>query len=350
VSETPEERLADVLAVRSLSPDEARDVLESTLAALEYLHDHKFLHGAYEVDHIVACDGRAKLTTSTLRRFSPSTPEHRAAFLQEIRQVGDCTVRMLSKPGAPRLDAKSIPPEFAMILRTASMGDERWSPTAVDLLHALKGVNIAPRDAAEARSVQESVVSEPPVVPDTVAVTTPFAIDTQPAKDSPAISQTTRVQVPRRQTRRLQIATVAAVAFLAAVLYVLWPTPRVVAVKDPPARPEYGARARSTQPTTTKPAPQPPRTEERPTPALGNGEWAVVAATYRDRRAAERRAEQLAGRWNVAKPQVVPPVDGAPRYLVVLGSRLSKAEATRLRNRAASKGMPRDSYVTKLSW
>ena len=81
VSEKPEDRLSEVVRIRSLTSEEARDVLESTLAALEYLHGQKYLHGDYGVHSIVACDGRAKLTTATIRPFSRSNPED---FLTDV--------------------------------------------------------------------------------------------------------------------------------------------------------------------------------------------------------------------------------------------------------------------------
>ena len=85
VSEKPEDRLSEVVATRALTSEETRDVLESTLAALDYLHNQKFLHGDYGVRSIVASDGRAKLTTATIRPFSRSDPEDRTALAQEIR-------------------------------------------------------------------------------------------------------------------------------------------------------------------------------------------------------------------------------------------------------------------------
>jgi hypothetical protein len=73
-----------------------------------------------------------------------------------------------------------------------------------------------------------------------------------------------------------------------------------------------------------------------------------VAAAYREFEAAERRASELGKRWGSPAPTVHPPEGQGRKYLVVLGSGLSKDEAERLRVKAATSGMPRDTYVTKL--
>ena len=333
VAERPDDYLSDLLATRSLTTDEARDVLESTLAALEQLHERKYLHGSFGVGSIVACGGRTKLTTDTVRPFSPSKPEDRVAFLQEIRSVGDCILRMLSGPGKPIPPAR-VPPEFTMILRTAAMGDEKWSPTAVDLVHALRGVDIKAQE-----ETLSTPADTPPRVSDVVA----------PAEISPSVA---RKPTP---DHRVVMAGAALLALILVTIYFAWPKATVNTAASPPSRAEFGGEARVERvpvnapkvvPSPTTRAPR-AETQER---ARRTGEWAVVAAIYKNREAAEKRAEQLAARWKGTKPEVVPPGDGARRYVVVLGSGLSKEDATQLRARAVSTGMPRDSYVTKLSW
>jgi hypothetical protein len=232
VAEAPEERLTDVLAVRSLTPDETREVLESTVAALTYLHEHKYLHGAFGIESIIASDGRAKLTTATLRRFSPSNPDDRAAFVREIKQVGNCTLRMLSKPGQSRPAPGSIPTEFTMLLRTASMGDERWTPTAIDLLDALNGVNIEPAGAAPA---EEETAAAQPATPATsppvagapssdgtsASVAPPPSLPTAGALAT-AAPAAVPAPVPAAPRRQFQPVLVPALAFLAIVVAIIY--------------------------------------------------------------------------------------------------------------------------------
>jgi hypothetical protein len=76
--------------------------------------------------------------------------------------------------------------------------------------------------------------------------------------------------------------------------------------------------------------------------------WAVVAAIYREYEAAERRARSMAQNPKF-HPTVFPDKGKGVKYMVVLGSGLTRAKAEDLRVQAASAGLPSDTYVTKLS-
>ena len=75
--------------------------------------------------------------------------------------------------------------------------------------------------------------------------------------------------------------------------------------------------------------------------------WSVVVASYRSRAAAEKRERQMAKRWPKFKVSVLEERGGRSYYLVVLGRNLSQEEATNLRKRAVSSGLPRDTYVKR---
>jgi hypothetical protein len=75
----------------------------------------------------------------------------------------------------------------------------------------------------------------------------------------------------------------------------------------------------------------------------------VIAATYANFEAAQKRAGSLQKRSGQLKASVFPP-DGQGRYyFVVLGSGMSQKQAENLRSRAVQLGAPRDTYVTKLA-
>jgi cell division protein FtsN len=76
-------------------------------------------------------------------------------------------------------------------------------------------------------------------------------------------------------------------------------------------------------------------------------DWAVVAAIYRQYEAAERRAAKLED-LNGIRPSVHPAKGEGSKYMVVLGSGLTRAKAEELRARATNAGMPADTYVTRL--
>ena len=99
-----------------------------------------------------------------------------------------------------------------------------------------------------------------------------------------------------------------------------------------------------------EPAPPPAnaRIENRNRAAGRSAPWAVVAATYTNFSAAEKRATQIHKHSPRLEAHVFPPAGQSRLYFVVLGSGLNKDEAERLRRTALALGAPRDTYVTKL--
>jgi cell division protein FtsN len=73
--------------------------------------------------------------------------------------------------------------------------------------------------------------------------------------------------------------------------------------------------------------------------------WAVVAAIYKQYEAAEQRARKFDG----FSATVFPSKGEGSKYMVLLGSGLSYANARSLRDKATAAGLPPDTYVTKLS-
>jgi len=69
VMECAEESLAQVLPSRALTPEEAREMLDSVLDVLAYLHGKGFVHGHVKPIDIMADDGdQLKLSSDSLRR------------------------------------------------------------------------------------------------------------------------------------------------------------------------------------------------------------------------------------------------------------------------------------------
>src|SRR3954470_23572736 len=66
VSEAPEDSVAEVLPKRALEPDEARQVLESIVPALRYMHDRGAVHGHLTPASIVAVGDKIKLTMASV--------------------------------------------------------------------------------------------------------------------------------------------------------------------------------------------------------------------------------------------------------------------------------------------
>jgi hypothetical protein len=103
--------------------------------------------------------------------------------------------------------------------------------------------------------------------------------------------------------------------------------------------PQTTVRERSAPPAATVAPPQQPR-----------GAWVLVAAIYNDYDLAAKRAQSIGQKWSQWQPEVYPPAgQGKRRYMVLLQRAESRKEAERLLARARSDGMPRDTYVTKIS-
>jgi TonB family protein len=79
VTDRAEEDLSEVLPDRSLTAVEAREMLEPTLSALEYIHRLGFVHTRLQPSNIMAVEDRLKISSDTLLRVGtkdngPATP------------------------------------------------------------------------------------------------------------------------------------------------------------------------------------------------------------------------------------------------------------------------------------
>src|SRR5713226_9453226 len=62
VMEYAEEDLSQIIPVRPLTPDEAREMLQPVLDALSYLHEKGFVHGHLKPSNIMVVDDQLKLS------------------------------------------------------------------------------------------------------------------------------------------------------------------------------------------------------------------------------------------------------------------------------------------------
>jgi cell division septation protein DedD len=102
------------------------------------------------------------------------------------------------------------------------------------------------------------------------------------------------------------------------------------------------------QPTTPQPAPVAPTVPATRARTEARSGWAVIAATYGGYQGAEKRAAAIRHRWPEFQPVIYPREGEGRRYYVVLGSGLTKDQASALHRRARQAGMAGDTYVTKL--
>jgi serine/threonine protein kinase len=353
VCEYPDEFLAGTLAERPLLPSEAREVLDASLSALDFLHDHGLIHSAIEARQIQAFGDTIKLPSDTLRVSGPDAPPE-----SDLRALGVMLHEVLTRE-PPRADAHTdfsyLPEPFRSIIRhTAKPDAPCW--TIADIRTHLNPP--PPKPAPEPEP-------EPVAVAAAVAETAPVALP-RPAERPTLPPPRARAELPVERgfpLKWIPVAGLAAAAVLGA--FVLRSPDRPNAA---PAAP--GPVVRTAPPVTApKPAPasapaitpQPPKPSAFPEsradrtgtpdarPSTGARIWRVIAYTYNGRTNAEKKARSLTAKHPAWRPEVFAPKGDRPPYLVSLGGRMTLAEAERIQRDARSKGLPRDTFVRNYS-
>ena len=95
VFESPDETLAAALGRSPLDPLEAREVLDSVLDALRYLHAQGLVAGVIDAGHVVALGDRIKLSTGAVRYADASS-----AYREDVRMLGELW-RQALRPASP---------------------------------------------------------------------------------------------------------------------------------------------------------------------------------------------------------------------------------------------------------
>jgi hypothetical protein len=294
VFEYPDDVLASAAGHGPLSEAETRGVLEAALAALSYLHEQGLVHGAVTPDHIVAVGETVKLASDALRESQE--PEAQA---EDVRQLGEL-VRTLRAP-------QPLTDPLAAIVRRATAKDARKRWTLAEIANAL-----APPPPAQA---SVPVMAAP-------AATVRHAEPEAPEGTG----------FPRW--------IIAGVAILLFVILLFNIRPKSDAGKVAPA-PSPVQRVSPPAPAAAPPSATPARN----TTPTGPATWRVIAFTYRTRDMAAKKAKQINDRWPDLHAGVFRP-KGLPGYfLVALGERTTREEATRLQRKARGLGLPRDTFV-----
>jgi len=266
VMEYAEENLAEILPQRSLQPDEVRQVLESALDALAYLHAQGLAHTRIKPGNILAAGDQLKLSSDTLSEIgsspvavtqtgtyaapeSATTPVSAAA---DLWSLGVTLVEALTQR-TPLLRGQSdvelplpetIPTPFLEIARRCLQVDPSRRATLKEISALLNPTSTAPnRDAVQHAEVHTSATQSPetlvaalehPETPDTLPIAEgAVAVATgEPTKKSLASQQvsllphtllpaspvrdTTTKPTPRKS--RAAIPLVAAIILLGAIL------------------------------------------------------------------------------------------------------------------------------------
>lgn len=303
VLEQPDEILGEVVRDRTLTPEEARQVLLAVTSGLVAVHAAGLVHGQVTPWNIVSAGDSIKLSSDELRTAAPAVGEHLSPA-GDIWALGLTACEILTRRvpdmrhGEADLEAIGVPPEFRDFVRHCLQPDasQRWN--AERLLRCLRGD------------------PEPPPAP----VRAPDARPPSPPR--PAAG--------RGFSRWIYGA--AAAGALALVLYLA-------------GKPSGEAKRPAAPPPPAAPA-SPPEVPAAIATAIApaTGSWRVIAYTYNARGPAEKKAATINRKWPEAKADVFSP-GGSSRYLVSLGGRMTREEAVRLQHKARAKGLPRDTFA-----
>ncbi len=184
VTEYADEVLAEVLRERPLGPAEAREMLESVLDTLAYLHGQGFVHGHVKPSNITAVDDRLKLAGDDLQRAGHrgpraaeegifAAPEIAAGLISpaaDLWSLGATLVEVLTEH-PPAFDARanqdpvvpdSVPEPFNAIARACLRRAPRERATLDQVWAMLENNTIAPIEPARpaAETALTSAIAE----------------------------------------------------------------------------------------------------------------------------------------------------------------------------------------------
>lgn len=124
--------------------------------------------------------------------------------------------------------------------------------------------------------------------------------------------------------------------------------PRPSPLDEKLARPELQMVPNPTESVRTRVAETAkPVGKTEPLDKVAGNNWAVVAAIYKDYDSAAKRARSM-GADAKFSPTVFPEKGQGNKYMVLVGSGLTRAKAEDLKIRATAAGFPSDMYVTRL--
>ena len=408
VMEPTDAELADVLRERALTPDETRQIALSVAGGLLALHERGLVHGHVEADNVLAKGEVVKLRSDVVREV-PEGAEAPALQTRDVRDLALLIAQSLTQRRALGTTRLPVPfeelvtkgesgfwglKEIIAALRPATAAARPLVP-AQSVPPAIKLTN-APPAATPTPPSRPSAAPAPASSPSTApaAVASRLARETGPGdgvsahlrRPRPADRIVVRTESePKRTGLILSIAAGVLLLVLAGIYFLRAgraPQSRSV-VQDAPSAATVPQESAENRPPTRDPAsapvaprpaaPQPlasgspvPR-PEKPSAAFGSAhssaansrstqlrstaaapsqttQWRVVAFTYNREEQATQKAHALAAQHPALHPEVFTPNGRAP-YLVTLGGWMSVDQASTLRNKARSEGLPRDIYT-----
>ena len=300
--EASDETLAGALAEGPLHADAVAELTVALREALDHLHRHSYTCGGIGPSDVHAVGDRTKLFPVRVKQgAAPAdrSEDFRSLAMLAARAAGAPTVRAIADPRLRQIAAE-LTAQTQTVPASASSANApvaEPSPSTVQpRMLVFAGLALAAliafivfrgeRRVEETPAPAQARVTERPSAFETPQPQTPPVVNSRPASVTPKS------------------------------------TPKPV------------ARTRNAEPVASTNAP---------------GGWSVIAATYRNFDAAQRRANRLKAAYSGCVCSVYPDKGDGANYYVIVGSNMSRAAADQMRTRAVRSGLPRDSYVTKLA-
>lgn len=381
----PDEKLDEILRERPLEPQEAGECLAATIAALEELHAHGLIHGYLAPEHILSLGESIKLSTECARRAGTTPPLRlaRPRYLasesahenmtpeEDIWCLGATLVEMLTQQACREdclAQAEKLPSSFNTIARQCLDSDPAARPKLGQIEALFRGRTSPPQPqpplpqkpqaaAAAAAGVGSSVPF--PVGASASATSRATRRAALAPRSSAPASTITDVEEPKR--RPLWPYVAAGVVFAVLLIWWLWPKHRasepirpVTAQSIAPAQHGTAWESRTLPPETAKPAPAAPPpvaqtlSDSKATAFVNGPVWRVVLYAYTREADAASKARSVNAKHPGLEAAAFSPTGGSP-YLVVVGGRLTREDATRLLQKVRGLNLPRDAYIQNYS-
>ena len=357
VLEPTQESLADILAARRLSPEEAMEVATSVAGGLRGLHAQGLVHGLVEAESVLAAGDRIKLRSDCAR---PAPAPEDAALEGAITPQTDAfglagviyqslTLNRLHDAA----DALALPEPFATIVRHTARG--AWGVPEIE-------AELVRYHRAHAPVVPEATPVTSVAVPETVSygVPQPSTLVHDSIASTPRVLETEdsvwkHPDALPSEGRRMLYAGLAGAAVLLLLVFLLFH--RSGKQTATPAATKPAVIAAPVSPSTLAPAPG-QQTETAPSRQTGSAEaasaasaalagqkvWRVIAYTYNRRGEADKKAASINQHFPGFDAQVWSRTGERP-FLVTLGSGMTQQQAFALRARARAAGLARDLYA-----
>ncbi len=385
VVDYPDATLAQVLQARSLDPEEVRELGVNCAQALQYLHQKGFVHTSICPASIVAVDTATKLSSDFVSGSADRgqrAPQldfplnhYHAPELNKVGHSGPTDIWSLGitlfealqqriPSGDSDAEVQSLGGPLGDIIRRclAPKAVDRW--TATQVLSALRAPS-SPAPSATPR-VSSPVASGASAQSRSKGPrnlqAAPSGAPTSNSSGQPAVAVGEHQSAGRSMPRRKSL--LATYAFSAVVVLICIGWLGKTSVETPPVQP---ALPPTTVAPTTQPAerpvanrPSPFEWSERakaqrltpPSPAAstsGSADrakpfWRVVVYTYANAQLARNKVASINQQSPELHAELLNP-SGAASHIVVVGGKLNRDQASKLRGKILAQGFPKDSYI-----